>query len=65
MEMQLVLIDDSDREWRIDDETRAIGRRGIEAARSLLAAIPRRTGEEVAESDRHDGTEPSPVRHAA
>ena len=65
MEMQLVLIDDSDREWRIDDETRAIGRRGIEAARSLLRAIPRRDGDGDHETQHDGGTEPSHIRHAA
>ena len=61
MEMQLVLIDDSDREWRIDEETRAIGRRGIEAARSLLRAIPRRADD--ATDQPHDDS--ASVRHAA
>ena len=62
MEMQLVLIDDSDREWRIDDETREIGRRGIEAARSLLRAIPRRSDDEAAEQAPDEAIS---VRHAA
>jgi hypothetical protein len=62
MEMQLVLIDDSDREWRIDDETREIGRRGIEAARSLLRAIPRRSGDEAVDTASDEATS---VRHAA
>ncbi len=61
MEMQLVLIDDTDREWRIDDETRAIGRRGIEAARLLLRTIPRRSDDALP----HDAHEPADVRHAA
>ena len=56
MSLQLTLIDDSDRDWRIDDETRAIGRRGIEAAREVLRSTARR----------HEATaEGSPVRHAA
>ena len=65
MSLQLVLIDDSDREWRIDDETRAIGRRGIEAARSLLRAIPRRDADDGHETQHDDGTDPSHIRHAA
>ena len=44
MSLQLVLIDDSDRDWRIDDETRAIGRAGIAEARQALQAALQRAG---------------------
>ena len=36
MERQLVLLDENPPEWRIDDETRAIGRAGIAEARQAL-----------------------------
>jgi hypothetical protein len=36
MERQLVLLDENPPEWRIDDETRAIGRAGIAEARAAL-----------------------------
>ena len=49
MSLQLVLIDDSDRDWRIDDETRAIGRRGIEAAREVLRSAARREAQPSAD----------------
>ena len=42
MERQLVLLDENPPEWRIDDETRAIGRAGIaEARQALRAALER------------------------
>jgi hypothetical protein len=57
MSLQLVLIDDSDRDWRIDEATRAIGRRGIEAAREVLRSTAARRHDESAGDDH--------VRHAA
>jgi hypothetical protein len=36
MEDQLVLIEPKDEEWRLDKQTREIGRRGVEAAREAL-----------------------------
>lgn len=36
MERQLVLIEERDVEYRLDDRTREIGRRGIAAARETL-----------------------------
>ncbi|HKY14095.1 MAG TPA: hypothetical protein VJM33_04165 [Microthrixaceae bacterium] len=41
MSVQLILIDESDRDWRLDDHTREVGRRGIAAARDVLRAHPR------------------------
>jgi hypothetical protein len=35
---QLRLLEPSDGRWRIDQETREVGRRGLEQARSALAA---------------------------
>jgi hypothetical protein len=39
---QLVLIDNPAAGWRLDDSTRAIGRRGIAEARSALRAAQAR-----------------------
>lgn len=36
MERQLVLIEERDADYRLDDRTREIGRRGIAAAREAL-----------------------------
>ena len=36
MPVQLALIDDNDPEWRLDEHTVEIGRRGIAAAREAL-----------------------------
>ena len=44
MERQLVLLDENPPEWRIDDETRAIGRAGIAEARQALQAALQRAG---------------------
>jgi hypothetical protein len=37
MARQLTLIDVNERDWRLDDETREIGRQGIARAREALA----------------------------
>lgn len=42
MALQLVLIDDSDRDWRISERTKEIGRSGIAAARAALQDGTRR-----------------------
>ena len=42
MTTQLVLIETSAESWRLDDATRAIGRRGLAEARSALQAGGRR-----------------------
>jgi hypothetical protein len=42
MTTQLLLLDDSDHEWRLDPETRETGRRGIAQARAVLRSVPRR-----------------------
>jgi len=41
MERQLLLLDENHPDWRLDDDTRARGLRGIEAAREVLAAASR------------------------
>ncbi|MCA1690895.1 MAG: hypothetical protein LC733_01370 [Actinobacteria bacterium] len=39
---QLVLLDDDDRQWRLDEPTRDVGRRGVALARAALRqAAPR------------------------
>jgi hypothetical protein len=43
MTRQLVLIETPAAAWRLDDTTRAIGRRGLEEARSALRAARART----------------------
>ena len=43
MEKQLVLIEEPGRDWRLDEETRRTGRRGLEAARHALVEAQRRT----------------------
>jgi hypothetical protein len=48
--MQLVLIDETERQWRLDDHTREVGRRGIAAARDVLKKAARRD-EEAHEAD--------------
>ncbi len=40
---QLVLIDAKDVDWRLDERTREVGRRGIAEARKALAEAVRRT----------------------
>lgn len=42
MEHQLVLIDEEPREWRLDDQTRLTGRRGLAEARAALSDAARR-----------------------
>lgn len=37
MERQLVLLDEDDACWRLDDETRRVGRQGVAQARAALA----------------------------
>ena len=39
---QLSLIQPPDHEWRIDDHTREVGRKGVEQARRALAEAIRR-----------------------
>ena len=42
MAMQLVLIDETERQWRLDDHTREVGRRGVAAARDGVRKAARR-----------------------
>jgi hypothetical protein len=42
MERQLVLIEDTDSDWRLDDRTRQLGRQGVAAARIALQEAARR-----------------------
>jgi hypothetical protein len=46
MSMKLLLLDDSDHNWRIDEQTRQVGIQGIAEARDVLKRIPRRTGDD-------------------
>ena len=46
MSMKLLLIDDTDHDWRIDEQTRRLGMRGIAEARDVLKRVPRRTGDD-------------------
>jgi hypothetical protein len=51
MPQQLVLIDPDegrDADWRLDDETRAVGLRGIAEARRILAQASERAGQRSA-----------------
>lgn len=55
MEQQLALIDRTEprhRSWKLDDQTRQAGRRGIEASRRALREAARRQAGR-ARSDRH------------
>jgi hypothetical protein len=36
MERQLVLVDTNSKNWKLDERTREVGRRGIAAAREML-----------------------------
>jgi hypothetical protein len=60
MGIQLVLIEDSEPEWRLDDHTVEIGRRGVAAARAAVAAAARREPDSVEHPDHHSAS-----RHAA
>jgi hypothetical protein len=42
MERQLVLIEDTDSDWRLDERTRQLGRQGVAAARVALQEAARR-----------------------
>ena len=42
MNMQLVLIDDSKADWRLDDKTKGTGRKGLAEARAALQNAVRR-----------------------
>jgi len=43
MERQLVLIEDNESDWRLDERTRQLGREGVAAARMALREALRRT----------------------
>lgn len=43
MERQLILLEDNDADWRLDDETRRRGRQGVALARAALTEATRRT----------------------
>ncbi len=51
MSQQLVLIDDIEPEWHLDERTRTIGLRGIKAARDILRRSP--STEEPSARDAH------------
>lgn len=43
MERQLILLNDDMADWRLDNDTRERGRRGVALARAALLAASRRT----------------------
>jgi hypothetical protein len=54
MERQLILIEERQPDWRLDEHTREVGRAGVAQARAALRqALARPSGE------------PAPTRHAA
>jgi hypothetical protein len=48
MPKQLVLINSEGDDWRLDEQTRAIGLRGIAEARRILAEAARRVDQRTA-----------------
>lgn len=52
MERQLKLLDTVDREWKLDDTTKEVGKRGVEAARAALQLARRQA--RVTPDRRHD-----------
>ena len=42
MATQLALLSDDDQDWRLDEHTREIGRRGVAEARRVLAEAMKR-----------------------
>jgi hypothetical protein len=48
MTTQLVLIDATSVDWRLDEHTKEIGRKGIAAARDALAQATRRVSDRKA-----------------
>ncbi|HVE47570.1 MAG TPA: hypothetical protein VNA57_12590 [Acidimicrobiales bacterium] len=40
MEAQLVLLEDEDLDWRLDEVTRERGRQGVASARAALQKVP-------------------------
>jgi hypothetical protein len=47
MARQLVLLDTTPDDWKLDDATRTTGRRGVAAARAALAGRPRHVGDDT------------------
>jgi hypothetical protein len=52
MELQLVLIEERDADYRLDERTREIGRRGIAAAREALRKSAAADASEAARTGR-------------
>jgi hypothetical protein len=48
MPQQLLLIDPEGDDWRLDEQTREVGLRGIAEARLILAEAARRHGQRTA-----------------
>jgi hypothetical protein len=48
MPEQLVLLDDRDADWRLDERTRQLGREGVADARRVLAEALRRAASRAA-----------------
>jgi len=60
MGIQLVLLEDDEPQWRLDDHTVEIGRRGVAAARAAVAAAARREPDGAVQPGHHSAS-----RHAA
>jgi hypothetical protein len=50
----LIMLDETPREWVLDEETREVGRRGLAEARGVLRRAPRPTDDERAGSSAAD-----------
>jgi hypothetical protein len=48
MQVQLVLIDETPADWRLDEGAREVGRRGLAEARAALQAAARKATEKQA-----------------
>jgi hypothetical protein len=51
MATQLVLIDETKRDWTIDERTREVGRRGLSEARAALAVAAQRSAQRSERSE--------------
>ena len=59
MQRQLDLLDERDADWRLDEETKTVGRRGVAEAREALRRARMRAAAEARSGDAH------PQPHAA
>ncbi len=61
MERQLALIETPAHQWRLDETTRARGRRGVEAARAALRHAAPPESHDAPREDRDDGHDGHPT----